>query len=334
MKTNRFLAAAALTLAALTASPVRAQHVVGPAQIVTPFDHSKLETPEGLAIDKQGNRYLSLNLTGEIRKVAFDGSQSTLAVLPLGAPPLTPCFGFVPIMGPPAFDQKGNLFLGVDSCDPALRGLWRVTPEGEIALMSKVAPEALLNGIAIRGKFAYLADTALQIIWRIPLKGGAPQVWADSPLLKKRTDVPAIFPGPNGVEIFEDELYVSVSGGFRVVALPLDDEGEDEPLLPTARPIRVHAVGTGCDDFAFDVLGNLYCGTDPFNTLVRIAPDGTQTVLLTAADGLDGPTAAAFGRKGDDRFNLYVTNGAFPFFPTPGTPKLLRVKMDVVGAPR
>jgi hypothetical protein len=87
-----------------------------------------------------------------------------------------------------------------------------------------------------------------------------------------------------------------------------------------------------CDDFAFDVRGSLYCGTDPFNTLLRIAPDGSVQTLLTAVDGLDGPTAAAFGHQGD-RFRLYVTNAAFPFFPEPPPrrPSLMRVSLDVPG---
>ena len=81
--------------------------------------------------------------------------------------------------------------------------------------------------------------------------------------------------------------------------------------------------------------GNLYGTTDPFNTVVRVAPDGATTVLLTAADGLDGPTAAAFG-VGNDNQNLYVTNAAFPFFPGPDPrrPSILRFNVGTPGKPR
>ena len=48
-----------------------------------------------------------------------------------------------------------------------------------------------------------------------------------------------------------------------------------------------------CDDFAFDVRGSLYCGTDPFNTLLRIAPAGSVQTL---------PTAAAFNHQGERRW--------------------------------
>jgi hypothetical protein len=91
--------------------------------------------------------------------------------------------------------------------------------------------------------------------------------------------------------------------------------------------------GLGCDDFAIDVRGSLYCGTGPTNTFLRIDPDGSTEVLLTAADGLDGPTAAAFGRTGRDRFNLYITNGSFPFLPSAQRPSVMRLHLGVPGAP-
>jgi hypothetical protein len=83
------------------------------------------------------------------------------------------------------------------------------------------------------------------------------------------------------------------------------------------------------------VHGNLYGTTDPFNTVVRISPDGILEVVLEAADGLDGPTAAAFG-VGNDNKNLYITNAAFPFFPGPDPrrPSLMRLHVGTPGQPR
>jgi hypothetical protein len=54
-------------------------------------------------------------------------------------------------------------------------------------------------------------------------------------------------------------------------------------------------------------------------------------VLLTAADGLDGLTATAFDRKGDDRLNLYTANPAFPFLSTTLKPSLMRLHLGVPG---
>src|SRR4029079_18036140 len=59
-------------------------------EVVATFDASMLETPESIAFDSRGNTFVSLGLTGEIRKIEQDGTQSTHAFLPIGAP-LTPC---------------------------------------------------------------------------------------------------------------------------------------------------------------------------------------------------------------------------------------------------
>jgi sugar lactone lactonase YvrE len=110
-------------------------------------------------------------------------------------------------------------------------------------------------------------------------------------------------PGPNGLQIFHDEVYVSVSDRMHVVAFRIKAHG-------SAGLGRVH-VALGFDDFAFDVKGNLYGTTNfVFNTVVRVTPDGTSEILASFADGLDGPSAAAFGVENDKK-HLYITNRRF-----------------------
>jgi sugar lactone lactonase YvrE len=317
-------------LLALVAAPAaRAQQIVGPVEVIATFNPALLETPEGVAIDSRDNRYVILNLTGEIRKIDPDGTQSTYSWLPMGAPPLTPCFGFVPITGPLAIDNQNNLYIGVNSCDLAARGVYKIDTSGVPHLLANLPGEALANGITLHEGTLYLADTARQVILRVPASGGEVDIWKDDPLLKKDPTAPAIFPGPNGIQFFDDEAYVSVSGGFRIVAIPVNADG-------SAGDVRVHAGGVGCDDFAFDVRGDLYCTTDPFETMVLVRPDGSPPqVLLGAADGLDGPTATVFGRRANGSHDLYITNGMFPFFDSTGHgPSLLRVTLDVPGIPR
>src|SRR5262249_34568321 len=258
------------------------------------------------ALDYLGNRYISLGLTGEIRKIAPDGTQSTLALMPMGAPPLTPCFNFIPIMGALAIDHRGNLYVGVNSCDISARGVYRIDPDGTTHPLGNTPGETLTDGIALRDKQLYIADTGRMVVLRLSVDGGAVETWKDDPLLKKDPSAPAIYPGPNGIQFFRNEVYVSVSGGLRMVAIPVQHDG-------SAGAVRVHANGIGCDDFAFDVLGNLYCTTDPFETVVLVRADGTLQPLLGAADGLDGPTATVFGRRADGSHDLYISNGMFPF---------------------
>jgi hypothetical protein len=69
--------------------------------------------------------------------------------------------------------------------------------------------------------------------------------------------------------------------------------------------------------------------------VVRVTPDGMTETLLTFADGLDGPTSAAFGVKNDKK-NLYIANGALPQFPgqNPRRPSIMRLHIGIKGEPR
>jgi sugar lactone lactonase YvrE len=325
MRRHRAVHPLVLAAALSLAMPALAHPPPPLLETVATFDASRFEVPESIAIDSHGNRLVSLSLTGEIRKIAPDGAQSTLAVLPL-APPLTPCGDFFDIMGALAIDHRDNLYVPLDTCVASLRGVYRVSPAGETTLLSNLPLAALGDGITYRDGLLYVADADLGLVWRLPADGSAPAaVWAQDPLLQP--SVGHLFPGPNGIQFFGDKLYVSNSDQGDILVIPVEHDG-------SAGSVSVHASGTGCDDFAFDVLGNLYCTTDPFNTLVRIHPDGSSEVLLTAADGLDGPTASLFGRRVDELFELYITNGATPFFSTTHRPSLMKLFVGLPGAPR
>jgi hypothetical protein len=291
------------------------------------FNPDLLEAPTGIAIDSRDNKYVSLTLTGEIRKIAPDGTQSTFALLPLGGPPLTPCGPFFGVIGPLAIDLEDNLYVTLDSCDATSRGVWTVSPQGHAHLLATLPLSGLPHGLALRGGQIYVADSILSLVWRLPADGSGPAtVWAESPLFDRPNGV---FPGPTGVQFFGDELYVANGDAATVLAVELDRHDD-------AGAVRVHSSGTPCDDFAFDVLGNLYCGTDPFDTILRIAPDGTSEALLTSANELDGPTATLFGRFGLGHFELYIANAAYPFpgYSTAHRPSLMRTLLPIPGAPR
>jgi sugar lactone lactonase YvrE len=301
----------------------------GTVETVVLFNPAQLETPESIAIDVKGNIYVSLALTGEIRKIAPDGTQSTLALLPIG-PPLTFCGPFFNAVTGITLDRRGNLYASVVSCELESRGVWRIsTEDGSAEILATLPLASIPNGIAWRRGYLYVADSSLPRIWRIPEDGGAAEVWIEDPLLAGVLSPGMPLPGANGLQIFRNEVYVANSSQETILAIPFEPDG-------SAGDIRLHAVmpaGAGCDDFAFDVHGSIYCTTDPTNLLVRIDPDGTTEILLTAADRLDGPTAATFGRTGADRFNLYITNAAFPFFSTTHRPSLMRLHLAVPGAP-
>jgi sugar lactone lactonase YvrE len=275
--------------------------------------------------------FVSLALTGEIRKIAADGTQTTYARLPIGQP-LTFCGPFFNAVTGITLDSHGTLYVSVVACDPANRGVWRILPDGTQQRLATLPLESLPNGIVLHLGYVYVADSSLPRIWRVPANGGTAEVWLEDPLLQAPPPPPGSpsVAGANGLQFFRQQLFVANSGQGTIVAVPINGDG-------TAGLPRIHAhlpIPMGGDDFTFDVDGSIYCTTGPSNTLLKISPDGsTSKILLSAADGLDGPTAASFGRVGDDRFNLYITNSAFPFFSTTHAPKLMRLHLDVPGAP-
>ena len=298
----------------------------GTLETVVAFDPSQLEMPESIEIDREGNLYVSLSFSGEIRKIAPDGTQTTVAVLPIG-PPLSFCGVFLNAVGPITLDRKGNLYASVLACDADKRGVWKIAPDGTAEILATTPLSGLPNGIGLLGDYLYVADTILGVIWRVPVEGGTAEVWLDDPLLKPAAPGQG---GANGLNVFRGEILVANSSQGTIVAIPVNPDG-------TAGEPRVYATapaGFGCDDFALDVHGSVYCPTAPTNTLLRLDPDGTSEVLLTAADGLDIPTDAVFGRTGRDRFNLYITNGAYGILgPSQNMPSVMKLHLGVPGAP-
>jgi sugar lactone lactonase YvrE len=313
----------AATVVAVLGSAAPAHAGLVPSSVFVPLDVTRLETPESIAVDRSGNLYLSLALTGEIRKVAPDGAQSTFATMPLGGPPFTPCGGLFALSAGLAFDHQDNLYVNVDSCDPASRGVWKVAPDGSMEILATVPMNALINGLAYRSGELYATDSFLGVVWQIDAGAPAPaRVWSSDPLLSSSGL------GANGIQVYQDGLYVTNTGNEEVIFIPFGPDGSAEPAI-------VHATGVACDDIALDVHGDIYCAGHTPDSLVRIARDGTSEVLLTAADGVDLPTSAAFGRRGQDRQDLYLCNAAYPFVPAPFYhPSVMRVEIGVPGYPR
>jgi len=306
------------------------------------------ETPESVATDFDGNLYVSLALTGEIAKIDEDGNRSTVTMLPLGNP--ADCLGPFPgIMGALAIDLGGNLYVPVNSCDLSAKGVYRISPDGSYEMIAQLPPESLGNGIAYRLGHLYVADSGSSRIFRAPANGDGSmaEVWVDEPLLADPNPADPI-PGANGLQFYNRKMLVANAGASSVVAIdldfPLDGSGDIQPDGPAYNlfgPAGTNAVWEtdpaqfpGLDDFAVDIAGNIWGTTDPFQTLVRMnIHTGKTKVILTAEDGLDGPSSCAYGR-GRDHNTLYITNAQFPFFPPTGNgPSVLSIETRWGGYP-
>jgi hypothetical protein len=315
---------------------------------VIAFNPAFGETPESVATDFAGNLYVSLALTGEVVKIDPNGARSHLAWLPLGDP--ADCLGPFPgIIGALAIDAfTRDLYVPVNSCDLSAKGIYRVNQSGVITKIAGMPPESLGNGIALRLGHVYVSDSGSPRIFRAPTDGdGSPaEVWTTEPLLTDADPFDPI-PGANGLQFFDSKMWVTNASAHSLITIdlefPLDGSGDIQagdadlvfgPIGSGATWEQDVSVFPGCDDFAFDLIGGIYCTTDPFQTVVHLSTiTGQAEVVFDATDGLDGPSSAAFGR-GKDWKTLYITNANFPFFPSTGNgPSVMKTWLPIGGYP-
>ena len=181
--------------------------------------------------------------TGEIRKIAPDGTQSTLAFLPLHQE-VQPCqnsAGSAGITGI-ALDHQRNVYVGVRSCSAADLGIWKVTPDGQQSLLANLPGDLFPPGARVptasptttAGSMS--PTSALALVWRVhcstaraPRRSGLPTRCCST-----RPEPPPGIPGPNGLQVFHNEVYVSVSTRGHVVAFRYQREWVGRPR-PRAR---------------------------------------------------------------------------------------------------
>ncbi|HEX2171010.1 MAG TPA: hypothetical protein VHL09_01020 [Dehalococcoidia bacterium] len=289
---KRFIAVFAAILVLVTGTaPLAAQSGV---MTFVWFSEEAGELPEGIAADPQGNIYVGMAPTGEIRKVAPDGTVSTYAQLPL--PPEAFLVGL-------AFDGFNNLYAAMVTFDPATHGIWRISPDGQAELWAPLDPTSFPNWLEFSGSNLLVSDTILGVIWLIDPDGNA-SIWVKSPLLLGDVDrSPLPFPiGANGMVIHDRYVYVANTGFGRIVRIPIGTGSragtpevfvEDEELL------------YGADGLAFDDWGTLYVAVNWLDSIAAISPSG-QITTLAQGGALQSPASVlAIGNV------LYITNFAF-----------------------
>ena len=130
--------------AAPTAEPTATMEPADKPEAVTSFDASRSELPEGIAIDKAGNIYVSLGPPlfvgggfGEIWRISPDGTETTLAQFD-GGPPAAGL----------AVDADANLYYAYPSDDEDTQGVYRLTAGGDTERLPGTEAIILPNGIA------------------------------------------------------------------------------------------------------------------------------------------------------------------------------------------
>jgi sugar lactone lactonase YvrE len=322
-----------LVLVALCLSlwPAAGMQAASGVVIVANFDPTKAEAPENLIFDHHGNLYLNMALTGEIRKIAPDGTQSTLATLRVGAGRTTNA-----LLGL-AVDRHDDVYALLSSHNVGgsdTHGVWRIHPDGSKELFAALDPAGLPNQPLFDAIGNLLVtDSFLGTIWRITPQGKVSR-WLTDPLLMPDTAACG-FPLRRGANdmAFDDHgnLFVENTNKALIVRIPINPDG-------SAGSPSVYASGcanlNGADGITTDVRGNVYVADIILNKVVRVNTNGTIDTLAGPADGLDSPSGVAFGTRRGEQTSLFITNSALLTYLSRGTPhpSLMRLEVGVPGA--
>ena len=277
-----------------------------PAQIITEFPiHTFLEN---IAINAAGTLFVTSYEEGKVYAVTPDGeSQEFAQVAGLVA-------GIV-------LEPSGGLLVSGVAAGSA--AIFRIDPTGKAEILVTLPEAIFLNGMTPAPNGCYwVADSYKGAIWEIDAVAQTARIWLqDERLARANPDNP--FPAVNGIKLYQTALYASNTERQQLIRIPLlDDSAAGEPT--------VIASNVNLDDFAFDESGNLYGTTHVYNSVVKIAPDQQITILATAAEGMTGSTALAFGRSTTDSTSLYVTtNGGMSLPPATGVEPGRIVRLDV-----
>jgi sugar lactone lactonase YvrE len=293
-------------------------HAVGDTQTVVTFDASKGELPEGLAIDKHGNFFVSMPPLGEVRKITPSGQQSVIARFDVGG-------GLGPLGL--ALDAVGNVYVGLVTFDPATQGVYRIGAGGAVTRLPGTDGIGFANGLTFddRGDL-FVADSTGGAVWKIPA-GGSAQPWAQGSLLQGTGVLGTGFPiGANGIAYRNRSVIVDNTEQGSLLRFPvLPDGSAGEPHVIAQDPALF-----GADGVAVDVHGAVYVAVIIQSTIVRVEGGSIETLADEAA-GLNEASSITFGTRGGDRKDLYAVNFGV-FSPTP-TPALLKMNVGVPGAP-
>ena len=312
-------------LAAMLALPSLAA-ASGHVTWIRTYDPAAGEFPEGIAVDKQGNIFVTMAPLGQIRKISPQGTETLFYQFPAGA-----------MLTGLAVDAPGNVYVGVfaQGADPG--GVWRIDRDGESATRLPGTKQIFLpNGLAFdkQGNL-YVTDTYVPgslppagAIWRIPRRGEA-QLWLqDSALLGGLGEVSGYPPlGANGIAFRHNRLYVASTEKGLIAQVPVLPDGSPGALSIVAQGPELIMI----DGIALDVHGVIYAALIGQNRIVAVNPaSGVVTQLAGPADGVDGPASLAFGTGRGERQALYFTNYAILSQSDPG---VLKMDVGVPGMP-
>ncbi|MEU6671981.1 hypothetical protein [Streptomyces sp. NPDC046727] len=283
-------ATAALALGLVTAAPATGDEpLVTDARIVAHFDLAGGQTPENIALDRDGSADLTFAFARQVAHVTPDGSTRIRATLPAVTDRATPLVQSPVVTGIARADD-GTLYVNY-ATGTSETGIWRLAPDGGAPQQIAALPaDGLPNGLALdeRRGMLYAADSVHGTVWRVPRTGGTATAWATGAELAPLPAPTGSGYGANGIKVRRDAVWVSNTDRATLLRIPVGPDG-------AAGPVETRAEGlNGIDDFAFPGHGrSVLAALNSGSKVVLVRADGTFSDLLTARDGLSNPTSVA-----------------------------------------
>lgn len=327
MKSHETFAWGLLGVALLIAAPAIAAPPVATPQQVVALDVNLGQLPESLAVDGDGNFYVSMG--SRLAKIDPSHNVTTLATLPPEGASATGV----------KFAPNGKIYVATAAFDPSADASYVFSVDkvtGAVGVVADFDPDGFPNDIAFDAAGAtFVTDSALGAIWKI-VPGGAPSLWLSDQLLLGNPNgstfgVPF---GANGI-VFDHtkrKLYVSNTDLGAVLEIDIQRNGApgDVEVLASAASL------VGADGLAIDRSGTLYVAVNTQDQLATVDRHGN--IRIIAQGGLlDGPSSFAFGVRPCDHHTLYLSNfaiarasGVIPGMPHPG---ILSLRVSTPGLP-
>ncbi|OKH54606.1 gluconolactonase [Calothrix sp. HK-06] len=264
---------------------------------------------ESIAVGKDNTLFVTSHYDGKIFRIGADGVPVLHAAIAGKATGL-------------AVKEDGTLLLSAWD-DQDVPTVFIVSPQGKAEVLVTLPDAIFLNGLTYLKDDIYLiADSYRGAIWKLNVVFKTVGIWLEHPMLA-RSSSESVFPAVNGLKIYDNILYASVTEKMQLVKIPLQFNGQ--PGTP-----EIFLQNINLDDFAFDVDGNLYGTTHVYNSVVKITPDGSIITIAQAEQGMIGTTALAFGRIEGEQTKVYVvTNGGMSLPPATGIESGKVVCLDV-----
>lgn len=291
-------------------------------ELVRAFDPTAGEYPKGIDFDRRGNIYVSMQLLGQVRRIAPDGTEETIAHI--GDPGDGMLNGLAVIEnGRPGATVVYASF--VHFTDSSLSGVYRINGDGSVDRVPG-SEGCAANGMTVdRQGNIYISETFTGSIWRIGHDSGAAEVWIQHPLLEG--DGSLDFGVPLGVAdlaVHQRALYATVEEKSRLVRIEINKDGmPGEPTVIVEAPPTLYMI----EGVALAPNGTAFLSSWLNSTLYRLEDDGSLVQLAGASDGLLGPVTLAFGEGRLSKYLYVVNQSAFIFEGPESRPALYRMKI-------